>query len=122
MFLDEFTKGTQYFFPNVPRPLRKGFKAYFYFLKISNLKKNQNYAKKIELFLFFGFFKVCSTFDLLDFLEVCSMGDLKGISQFEGTFFLGKSLHFPFRVSASAASLVYREMMRIFCLECCKTF
>ena len=70
-------------------PLEKVSRHIFYFLKISNFKKNQNYAKKIELFLFFGFFKVCSTFDLLDFLEVCSIGDLEGISQFEGTFFFG---------------------------------
>ena len=70
-------------------PLEKVSRHIFYFLKISNLKKNPNYAKKIELFLFFGFFKVCSTFDLLDFLEVCSIGDLEGISQFEGTFFFG---------------------------------
>ena len=89
MFLDEFTKGTQYFFLNVPRPLRKGFKTYFLFFENIKFLRKSKLCKKNELFLFFGFFKVCSTFDLLDFLEVCSIGDLEGISQFEGTFFFG---------------------------------
>ena len=81
MFFGNISKNKKYFFLIVFAPPRRVFKTTF--VKISKVSKIFNFFKIFRTFFprFFRFFEVCTSGDLVDFLEVSSAGDLEGISE-----------------------------------------
>ena len=82
MFFGNISKNKKYFFMVVFAPPSRVFNTTF--VKISKVFKKIKISKYFEqLFFprFFRFFEVCSSGDLVDFLDVSSAGDLEGISE-----------------------------------------